>query len=100
MDIDSLSSEEKIYITNIKKNIHNKDEFQKCITEFPLKKIQEELNMPINTQLTGYFLFLSLFREKIKTNNPSLTIPQCAKRCGVIWRALPTNTQNAYKNFL
>ena len=97
MDMDTLSSEEKKYLENI---AQNKEKFPKSITYPTLKIIQEVLDMKIETQLTGYFLFLSLFRQQIKTNNPGLTTTHYAKICGVIWRALPTNTQKAYKTFL
>ena len=100
MDINILSLEEKIYITNINNTLQNKDEFLKFITYPTLNIIQKVLDRPRKTQLTGFFLFCSLFRQQIKTNNPGFTETQYAKICGVIWRALPTNTQNAYKNFL
>ncbi|XP_053119117.1 high mobility group protein B3-like [Hemicordylus capensis] len=57
----------------------------------------EDPNAP-NQSPSGFFLFCSEFRPKIKSTNPGLSIGDVAKKLGEMWNNLSDEEQQLYNN--
>lgn len=85
--------------TSGKEKKEKKHKKAKTVSEKPRKKKKEKKQKNSNAPKrppSAYFIWMSENREKLKEENPSLSITELAKKAGEVWRELKNKTVSFY----